>query len=351
MLRKELTIGGKDIGATKRPFLIAEISANHNNSLSRAKDLVRAAAKSGADAVKFQTYTADSITLKSDRPDFQIVGGLWDGRCLYDLYEQGSLPYDWHEPLFDLARSLGLAVISSPFDEKAVDFLVGLGVDALKIASFECNHLPLINHAASAEVPLIISTGMASMDEIGNAVSCVLNQKNTDLILLHCVSSYPAPASQYGIKNIRRLTEQFNCLVGLSDHCTTNEIAAASVVMGAVMIEKHFTLSRDAGGLDDSFSLEPEGFRELRRFVDNVYQATSFTVEVTDAEAKSLQFRRSVYCSNAMRKGDVFTPQNIKVVRPGFGLDPQEFPRIIGKRATRDIDFAEPIKESDFSSF
>ena len=341
-----LTIGGKSLGLSEKPFVVAEVSANHNNDLQRAREIVLAAAANGADAVKFQTYTADTITLDSSGPDFLIHDGLWKGQRLYDLYSKGSLPWDWHQPLFELARSLGLAVISTPFDESAVDFLVGLGVDALKIASFELTHIPLIRKVAGAGLPVIISTGMGTAAEIEEAVSAV-DGISKDLILLHCVSSYPAEPKDYSLKNLVNLRERHGCLVGLSDHCVENRAAAASVLYDSVFIEKHFTLDRLGGGLDDSFSLEPSGLAELRAAVDEMFYAARHVSEVGESEKDNVSLRRSIYVSKPVRSGEVLTAENIRVVRPGFGMHPRHYDEVIGRRAVNDLEFASPLNRGD----
>ncbi len=350
LFNKSVQIGNKCISNDNNVFLIAEISANHNNDILRAREIIWEASKNGADAVKFQTYTADTITLNSDKPDFLINGGLWDGRTLHDIYSEGSLPWEWHADLFEYARSLGLAVISSPFDETAVDFLVELGVDALKIASFEINHIPLICYAAKKGVPLIISTGMANYEEIYEAVNSV-SEFTKDLILLHCISSYPAEPKDYSLSSIPKLFENFNCLVGLSDHCVDNLAASTSVALGAVVIEKHFTLDRNGGGLDDSFSLEPKGLKDLRNNVDTIKVAMQSSKNgCSESEKQSLKYRRSIYASKPIKAGDQFTTSNIKVVRPSMGLHPRFYSSLIGKFANRDIEFASPICEGDLDN-
>ena len=345
--KNKIDIGGKFISHDSSVFIIAEISANHNNDISRAKEIIRQASICGADAIKLQTYTADTITLDTNKEDFIIEGGLWDGRSLYDIYSEGSLPWEWHEELISYARDLGLAVISSPFDETAVDFLIDLGIDALKIASFEINHIPLIEYAASKGLPIIMSTGMANDDEINEAVEAV--GKHTDeLILLHCISSYPARAEEFGLKSILDLKETYSCLSGLSDHCTDNLIASASVALGTTVIEKHFTLDRKGGGLDDSFSLEPEGLKELRENVDLVKAAlVKPNNGCSNSEKSSLKYRRSIYASRPISEGEIFTEENLKVIRPGAGLHPRHYYQLIGRRAKRDVDFAEPLLTID----
>ena len=339
-------IGNSIISKDHLPYLVAEVSANHNQDIERAKKIVRAAAENGANAVKFQTYTPDSITLNSSLPEFLAGEGIWKGKRLFDLYQQGSLPWEWHHELFDLAKSLNLDVISSPFDETAVDFLVELGVDALKIASFEIVHIPLIRKCAESGLPVIISSGMATETEIEEAL-CALGDRQPNVILLHCVSSYPADPEKYSLARVGELGERFGCMIGLSDHCKTNEIASASVILGSVFIEKHFTLNRNGGGLDDSFSLEPAGLKELRQSADMLYKASHVTNEVSDSERPSLQYRRSIYASKRILRGQKFSKENVRVVRPGYGLHPRHFESLLGKKAIRDIDFASPITAKD----
>jgi N-acetylneuraminate synthase len=344
---QSINIGEKTISADGPVFIIAEISANHNNDIDRAKAIIRKAAENGADAVKLQTYTADTITLESDRPEFVIQGGLWDKRTLYDLYAEGSLPWEWHRELINYAKEFGLAVLSSPFDESAVDFLVNLGIDGLKIASFEINHIPLLQYAAKQGLPLIVSTGMATTPEIKEAVDTI-SSFTSDLILLHCISSYPAEAKDYSLGSVSYLVDEFGTLVGLSDHCVDNLASAASVALGVSVIEKHFTLDRDSGGLDDSFSLEPDGLLDLRVKVDTVKDAMRPTDNgVAKSEVDSLMFRRSIYASKLIKKGDTFSSENIKVIRPSCGLHPRHFGLLIGEQATRDIEYATPILKSD----
>lgn len=347
---QSINIGNKKIGPNENVFIIAELSANHNNDIIRAKKIINAASQNGADAIKFQTYTADTITLKSDKPDFIIQGGLWDQRQLYDLYQEGSLPWEWHAELFEYARSLGLIIISTPFDESAVDFLVNLGVDALKIASFELNHTPLIKYSAEKQLPLIISTGMASNNEIKEAVN-IVSEINQNLVLLHCISSYPAKPEEYSLSSIQHLTKEFSSIVGLSDHCVDNLAASTSIALGASVIEKHFTIDKSGGGLDDSFSLMPEDLLQLRKNVDLVKKSLKKSIDgCSESEKKSLKFKRSIYASKAIKKGEKFSLQNIKIVRPSHGLHPRYFEKLLGKKSNRNIDFAEPILISDLKN-
>ena len=344
---KKIKIGHRDISADDPVFLIAELSANHNNDIQRAKDIIEQAALNGADAIKLQTYTADTITLKSNNEEFMIEGGLWDGRSLHDLYSEGSLPWEWHRELIAYAKNLGLVVLSSPFDESAVDFLVSEGIDGLKVASFELNHIPMIEHAAKQGVPLLMSTGMASTEEIKEAVECAARYTD-NLILLHCISSYPAEPSDYGLSALIDLQKKFGILVGLSDHCVDNLAASASIALGATVVEKHFTLNRKDGGLDDSFSLEPSGLRDLREKVDIVKQAVApLEKGCSPCEEGSRKYRRSIYACKPIKQGEVFTQDNIKVVRPSLGLHPRYYPELLGTKSSREIDFAEPLTSDD----
>lgn len=344
----DFKIANRRVSLNEKPMIVAEISANHHQCFETAKRLVVAAKDGGADAVKFQTYTPDTITLDADGPGFNLTEGLWKGRRLYDLYKEGSLPYEWHGELFEFAKSLDLAVISSPFDEDAVDFLVDRGVDALKIASFELTHIPLIQAAAKTGLPLVVSTGMATLSEIEEALA-VIRPFNQKLVVLHCVSAYPAEAKDYSLKSLLMLRDRLNCMVGLSDHCVENNVAAASVLYDAVFIEKHFTLDRAGGGLDDSFSLEPQDLFDLRARVDEMYYACRHCNEISQSETANQSLRRSIYASSAIKKGEVFSASNIKVVRPGFGLHPRHYEEILGQIAERDIAFAEPILQADLS--
>jgi pseudaminic acid synthase len=344
---KEINFGGYVVSETSTPFVIAEISANHNNDLERAKKLIEEAAASGAQAVKFQTYKASTITLNSDREEFVIRGGLWDGRTLYDLYSEGSLPWEWHKELFKHARKFGLVVISSPFDETAVDFLVSLGVDALKIASFELCHIPLIEKCASAGLPIIISTGMGTFDEVNEALTALSRNHANDVVVLHCISSYPAKPDDFNLPRIRRLREEFDVLVGLSDHCVDNHIAVASVALGATVIEKHFTLDREGGGLDDTFSILPHELRNLVKSASDTKKAMLEKEQLSDGESESIAYRRSIYAASDIQEGEIFTECNLKVVRPGLGLHPRNFKTLLGTKSKRFIAFATPLNAND----
>ena len=340
-------IGGKPIGSGHRPYLIAEMSGNHNQSLARALSIVDAAADAGADAIKLQTYTPDTMTLKVDAPGFVIEDqqSLWAGRHLYDLYREAYTPWEWHAPLMARAAERGLHCFSTPFDDTAVEFLETLGVPAYKIASFENTDLPLIRRVAATGKPLIISTGMASVAEIDEAVSAARDAGCSEYALLKCTSTYPASAENTNIRTIPNLRETFGCEVGLSDHTMGIGVAVASVALGATIIEKHFTLRRADGGVDSAFSLEPEEFAVLRQESERAWQALGRVVYGgTVAETKSRMFRRSLYVSAPVAAGETFTRDNVRIVRPGQGLAPKFYDIVLGKRATRDLAPGTPVE-------
>lgn len=333
----EIAIAGRRIGPAHPPYVIAEMSANHNGRLETALAIIRAAKEAGADAVKMQTYTPDTITLDSDAPEFRIKGGLWDGRTLYDLYREAHTPWEWHKPLFDEARRLGITIFSSPFDRTAIDFLEDLNAPAYKIASFEAIDLPLIRYAAGTGKPLIISTGMADADEIAEAIAAARDGGCRELAILHCVSGYPAPAADYNLRTIPDMIARFGLVTGLSDHTLSNATAIASVALGASLIEKHFTLDRKGGGPDDSFSLEPAELAALSTAARTAWEALG---EVNYArkgsEAGNMQFRRSLYFVRDMAKGDTITPDSVRSVRPGYGLAPKYLDTILGGVVSED---------------
>jgi len=342
-----IEIAGRPIGTAHPPFVIAEMSGNHNQSLDRALAIVEAAAKAGAHAIKLQTYTADTMTLDVRGGSFEIndSDSLWVGKNLHDLYKQAYTPWEWHAPIMKRARELGLICFSSPFDESAVDFLLELNVPAFKIASFENNHLPLIRKAASTGRPLIISTGMASLGELEQAVSTAREAGCEQLSLLKCTSTYPATAENTNISTIPHLKQLFSTEVGLSDHTMGVGVAVASVALGASLIEKHFTLSRADGGVDSAFSLEPVELENLVLETERAWQAVGHvTYGPTAAEQKSLAFRRSIYIASDIKRGEVFTSENLRIVRPGDGLGPFMYNQIIGKTAHRDFIKGEPLK-------
>ncbi|WP_233880372.1 pseudaminic acid synthase [Paraburkholderia flagellata] len=337
-------IDGRTIGADCPPYIVAELSANHNGSLDTAFAIVEAAKHAGADAVKLQSYRPDTITIDSDRPEFQIQGGLWHGKSLYELYQWAHMPWEWHKPLFDRALSLGITIFSSPFDRTAVDLLEDLNAPAYKIASFEAVDLPLIRYAASTRKPMIISTGMADESEIGEAIAAARDAGCTQLVVLHCVSAYPAPAEEYNLRTIADLADRFGVVGGLSDHTLDNTTAIASIGCGAALIEKHVTLDRSAGGPDDSFSLEPRDLESLVRNARTAWAALGrVSYERKESEKGNVQFRRSLYAVRPIRKGELFTLENVRSIRPGLGLAPKYLDAILGKASNVDLDAGTPI--------
>ena len=333
-----ITIAGRRIAADEAPYVIAEMSANHNGNIETAFKIIEEAKKAGADAVKLQTYTADTITLNSDAEDFQIHGGLWDGKTLYQLYKEAQMPWEWHKPLFEHARKLGITIFSSPFDNTAVDLLEDLNTPAYKIASFEAVDLPLIKYVASTGKPMIISTGMADAEEIAEAIDAARAGGCKELAILHCVSGYPAPAQDYNLRTIPDMMQRFGLVTGLSDHTLDNTTAIASVVMGAAIIEKHFTLDRQGGGPDDSFSLEPAELAALCRDSKTAWAALGkVDYGRKSSEQGNAKFRRSLYFVKDLKAGDVITADAVRSVRPGFGLPPKHLQEIVGKTAVKPI--------------
>jgi pseudaminic acid synthase len=337
-------IAGRPIGPAHPPFVIAELSGNHNGDLNRALALIDAAAEAGADAVKLQTYTADTITIDHDGPGFRLEGGLWDGRTLHDLYSEAFTPYAWHAPLLARARERGLICFSSPFDETAIELLEELGAPAFKIASFEAVDLPLIARAASGGKPLIISTGMTTPDEIGQAVDTALKAGADGVALLHCVSAYPATFAEANLAMIPRLEADYGCVVGLSDHTPGTAAAVAAIALGARVIEKHFTLARADGGPDSAFSLEPA---ELKQLVDDCRAAFDAlgvaAYKRSETEAHNRQFRRSLYVVRDVAAGAVLTGDDVRSIRPGYGLEPARLPEVLGRTAARALKRGEPF--------
>jgi pseudaminic acid synthase len=327
-------IGGRLVGPNQPPFVVAELSANHGGSLERALDVMVAAKQAGADAVKLQTYTADTMTIDHDGPEFCIHGGLWDGRRLYELYQEAHTPWDWHGALFAKGHELGMPVFSTPFDESAVEFLQRFDPPAYKVASFELLDLPLVRCVAATGKAVIMSTGMASPDEIAESVDTFRAAGGRDLVLLHCVSGYPTPAEQSNLRRIPELSKQFGCPIGLSDHTLGTEVAIASVALGAVLIEKHFTLRRADGGPDADFSLEPNEMRGLVHGARTAFSALGNGQPTrSDVERAMKVFRRSIYVVKDLAAGEKLTPEHIRIIRPGFGLPPREFPNVIGRKA------------------
>jgi N-acetylneuraminate synthase len=344
----EITIDGRKIGAAHPPYIICELSANHNGSLERAIKLMEAAAATGTDAIKIQTYTADTLTIPCDRPDFQIKGGLWDGQTLHELYKSAYTPYEWHPTLFAHAKKLGVTLFSTPFDQTAVDLLASLDAPAYKIASFEAVDLPLIASVARQGKPMIVSTGMAYLGEIQDAVDCARGAGCTELALLHCTSSYPAPIEEAHVRTVAHMGQAFGVVPGLSDHTPGTAAAVASVVLGGAIVEKHFTLSRADGGPDSAFSLEPD---EFKRLVDDCKAAWRAIGEIdysrTEAERGSVVFRRSLYIVQDVARGESLSAVNVRSIRPGHGLAPKHFDAVIGRKAVRDLKRGEPLRWED----
>ena len=331
----------------KTPFFVAEISANHNGSLLHAKKLIKIAKKYGADAVKLQTYTPDTLTIKSNKLDFKIKGGLWNGRTLWDLYKKAQTPFEWHEELFNYAKKLKITCFSTPFDESAVDHLENLNCPFYKVASFEMNHIPLIKKIAQTKKPIIISTGMANLKEIDLAYKTAKNNGAKEIILLYCVSNYPSRISDFNFNNIRILKERYNCKVGFSDHSTDNKVVAAAIAAGAEVIEKHIALEGQNKGFDLAFSLKG---KEIKDYVEVIKDTFSMMGKKyffrNKTENQSLQFRRSIYVVSDIKKGEKFTKKNLRVIRPGFGVHPIYFEKLINKRSPTVIKRETPVKTS-----
>lgn len=344
MTEPAFAIAGRRVGAGAPPYLVAELSANHAGSLERAFAIMAAAKAAGSDAVKLQTYTADTLTIDHDGPGFVFQGGLWHGRRLHELYQAAHTPWDWHPALFDKGRELGITVFSAPFDGTAVDLLEGLGAPAYKIASFELVDIALIRRVAATGKPVILSTGMASAAEIDEAVAAARGAGARDLALLHCVSGYPTPAEESNLATIPALARRHGAVVGLSDHTLGTAVAVAGVALGAAIVEKHVTLARADGGEDAAFSLEPD---ELRRLVDDCHAAWSALGAPREApspsEAGNRAYRRSLYVVADVARGQVLTGASIRSIRPGHGLAPKHLDVVLGRRATRDLSRGEPL--------
>jgi len=337
-LKNTFSINNFEIGADKPPFIIAELSGNHNGSLSTALKLIDAAAAAGADAVKFQTYTADTMTIRSSANDFKISDGLWKGKTLYELYEWAHTPWEWHEELFNHAKNLGLIAFSSPFDETAVDFLEALNIPVYKVASFEITDIPLIKRIAKTGRPIILSTGMANIADIQLAIRTIQENSASPFALLHCVSGYPTPIEDINLRGIQLLKENFPCPVGLSDHTLTTLSSVCATCMGASIIEKHITLNRQDGGPDAEFSLQPEEFKHLCEEVKLAYSSLGKrNYELKKSEKQNTQFRRSIYVVKDIKKNQTITRDNIRIIRPSFGMAPKNYEEVLGCRVKEDI--------------
>ncbi len=342
----DFKIGSRTVGQKHSPFVIAEMSGNHNQSLDRAFAIIDAAAKAGANAVKLQTYTPDTMTIQSAGGLFSIddEDSLWKGRNLYDLYKEAHTPWEWHAPLFEYAQKKGLIIFSTPFDETAVDFLEELNVDAYKIASFENTDVPLLKKVASTGKPVIMSTGLATLSDLDNAVTVLRNNGCKDLVLLKCTSTYPATPENTNLLTIPHLQQMFNCHVGLSDHTMGIGAAVASVALGARVIEKHFTLNRADGGVDSAFSIEPAELESLVIESERAYLSLGkIQYGIQDVEKKSLRFKRSLYVVKDIQEGETFTSENIRVIRPGDGLAPKYYDTILGKIARTSLKKGTPL--------
>ncbi len=350
-MNQEILIANRKIAVKSPAFIIAELSGNHNQDLGRALAIIEAAGESGADAIKLQTYTADTITMDCRNQYFATqAGSLWEGRTLYDLYQEAHTPWDWHEKLFQKAEECGLLCFSSPFDKTAVDFLERLNVPAYKIASYEINDIPLIRRAARTGKPVIISTGVASLSDIELALQTCREEGNQDVILLKCTSAYPAPYHEMNLRVIPHMAETFQCMTGLSDHSYGTEVAVAAAALGAKVVEKHLTLSRQDGGVDSDFSMEPEEFARMVREIRNVEAALgTVTYELTEKQKESKRYSRSLFASEDIRKGELLQESNIRSVRPGDGITPRYLDAVLGKRAKRDISRGMPLKWEDIS--
>lgn len=348
-MNKCITIADRKIGAAFSPYVIAEMSANHNGNLQAAFNIIEQAKKAGADALKIQTYRPDTITLNSNLPDFQIKDGLWSGRTLYELYEWAHTPWEWHTPLFEHARRVGITIFSSPFDPTAVDLLEDLNAPAYKIASFEAVDLPLIRYVAGTGKPMIISTGMANAEEIEEAIEAAYAGGCKELAILHCVSGYPAPAEDYNLHTLLDMQQRFGLVTGLSDHTLDNTTAIASIALGASIIEKHFTLDRNGGGPDDTFSLEPTELKQLCTGAKTAWSALGqVDYSRKSSEVENVKFRRSLYFVKDLQVGETITADAVRSVRPGFGLAPKYLLNVIGKTVTQPIFANTPVSTDVF---
>tara|TARA_A100001388_G_scaffold277204_1_gene267349 strand:+ start:1418 stop:2473 length:1056 start_codon:yes stop_codon:yes gene_type:complete len=345
-----ISIDGTKIGSEHQPYIIAELSANHGGSLQRAKQSIEAAKKSGANAVKIQTYTPDTMTIDSNEEDFLIKEGLWKGTNLYELYKQAYTPYEWHKELFRFASEIGMTIFSSPFDESAVDLLEELNTPAYKIASFEITDLPLIEYAAKNKKPILISTGMASVDEIAAAIESCKSVGNDQILLFHCISSYPVDVSDSKLNNILYLMKEFRLDVGLSDHTVDNTAAIIAISLGARVIEKHFKLDKKECGPDSSFSILPDQLQKLVSDCKSAHLAVSDDkFSRAEVELPNIKFRRSLYFSNNIKVGEIITKEKIKRVRPGYGLDPSKYNMVLGSICTKNAKKGDRVTVDHFT--
>jgi len=339
-----IEINGRKIGPDYKPYIIAELSANHNGIIEKALESIEVAASCGVDAIKIQTYTPETMTIDCDKSDFQIKGGLWDGYQLYDLYKWAQTPYEWHKQLFNKAKELGITLFSTPFDESAVDLLESLDTPAYKIASFELTDLPLIRYVAQKGKPMIMSTGMANLTEIEEAITTARENGCQDLVILHCISAYPAPVEQSNLATIRDLAQRFDVISGLSDHSLGTVVSVASVALGATLIEKHFTLDRNDHGPDAAFSLEPEELKKLVIETNLAHQAIGTSgYETKPVEVDNIKFRRSIYFIKELKCGETITENHIKRIRPGYGLAPKYYNDIIGKKVNVNVELGTAV--------
>lgn len=338
MTDKFITINGRKIGPKHKPYIIAELSANHNGKIDKALEAIEVAAACGVDAIKIQSYTADTMTIDCDHTDFQISGGLWDGYKLYDLYQWAQTPFEWHEKIFAKAKEVGVTLFSTPFDETAVELLEQLNAPAYKLASFEITDLPLIKRIAQTGKPLIISTGMANLEEIEEAISTARNNGCQELVVLHCISAYPAPFEQANLATIADISEKFDVIGGLSDHSLATVVSVTSVALGASLIEKHFTLDRTDKGPDSEFSLEPDELKRLVIETEAAHKAIGVAgYERKPVEEANIKFRRSLYFVSDIKQNEIITEKHIRRIRPGFGLAPKYYEDIIGKKVNQSI--------------
>lgn len=349
--KKMFEINGKKIGYNQKPYIIAELSANHGGSIERAKNSIKAAKVSGASAVKMQTYTPETMTIDSEKDDFIIKKGLWEGYKLFDLYKEAFTPFEWHKELFEYAKQIGITIFSSPFDETAVDLLTSLDTPAFKIASFELTDLPLIEYVAKKNKPLLISTGMGSLNEIADTLEVCRMNGNKELLLFHCISSYPAPIEESNLLNIKALMKEFGVLVGLSDHTTTNLASTIAISLGAVAIEKHFKFDNKSCGPDETFSITPLQLKELVNEC-NITKLAMGSKKFTrpDGEVNNLNFRRSIYFVKNLKKGHIVSRNDIRRIRPGFGLKPKYFEQIIGLKLCSNVEIGDPVKMDCFEN-